>query len=72
MAGLKSAPQASVTDTALYIAGISRELRELARSTDLDFLAYLLAMVEEDAAEIARRQREGAGTAIRALSSVEQ
>jgi hypothetical protein len=37
-----------------YVANISSEFRDLARSHDLRFLAYLLAMVFEEAANQAR------------------
>ena len=33
----------TAADTALYIGGLARELRELAAKSDLGFLAYLLA-----------------------------
>ncbi len=36
-------------ETARYIAALARELRTLAAKADLGFLAYLLAMVEDDA-----------------------
>ena len=55
MARDENAPPANTTDTALYIAGLAKELRELARQADLGFLAYLLSMVEEDATDTARR-----------------
>ena len=42
-------------DTALYIQRLARELRTMAAESDLGFLAYLLAMVEDDAAATARQ-----------------
>jgi hypothetical protein len=55
MARDDNAPPANTIDTALYIAGLAKELREMAKKADLGFLAYLLAMVEEDATDTARR-----------------
>jgi hypothetical protein len=45
-------------DTARYIGGLARELRELASKADLGFMAYLLAMVEDDAEATVRRLAE--------------
>jgi len=42
-------------ETARYIEQLARELRTIAAEADLGFLAYLLAMVEDDAAATARR-----------------
>ena len=42
-------------ETARYIQQFAKELRSLAGEADLGFLAYLLAMVEEDAAATVRR-----------------
>jgi hypothetical protein len=39
----------SAEETAKYISGMARELRELAVKSDLGFLAYLLSMVEQEA-----------------------
>lgn len=49
-------PQAPVgaAETAGYIAGLAKELRELALKSNLGFLSYLLAMVEQEAAEAVR------------------
>jgi hypothetical protein len=45
-------------ETADYIALLARELRGLAAKADLAFLAYLLAMVEDDAHATIRRLNE--------------
>ena len=45
-------------ETARYIAGLAKELRALAANQDLGFLAYLLAMVEDDAQATVRRLSE--------------
>ena len=49
-------------ETARYVAEMAKELRALAAKADLGFLAYLLAMVEDDAAATARSfvERKGA------------
>ena len=44
-------------DTARYIATLAHELRALAARSGLDFLAYLLAMVEDEAAKGALARR---------------
>jgi len=36
-------------DTAQYISTLAREMRTMAARADLGFLAYLLAMVEDEA-----------------------
>jgi hypothetical protein len=41
-------------ETARYIQQMAKELRTMAGEADLGFLAYLLAMVEDDAATTAR------------------
>lgn len=46
-------------ETAEYIEGLARDMKRLAAAADLGFLAYLLAMVEDDAAATARRLTEG-------------
>ena len=43
-------------EAAQYIAALARELRLMAAKADLGFLAYLLAMVEDEAAASARKQ----------------
>jgi hypothetical protein len=48
-------------ETAEYIEGMARDLRRLAAAADLGFLAYLLAMVEDDAAATVRRLANGEG-----------
>ncbi len=45
-------------ETADYIATLAKELRTLAARADLGFLAYLLAMVEEDAEATSRKLDE--------------
>ena len=50
-------------DTAQYITILAHELRTLAARADLGFLAYLLAMVEDEAAASVHKQakqRQGA------------
>ena len=45
-------------DTAEYIEGMARELETLAADADLGFLAYLLAMVAQEARRLADRKAE--------------
>ena len=45
----------TAADTAGYIGTMAKEMRGLAAKADLGFLAYLLAMVADDAEETARR-----------------
>ena len=45
-------------DTAQYISMLARELRIMAAKADLGFLAYLLAMVEDEATATVRKQAE--------------
>lgn len=50
-------------ETAQYISVLAHELRTMAAKANLGFLAYLLAMVEDEAGAAAQRgdtQREGA------------
>ena len=50
-------------EAAQYIAALAHEMRMLAAKADLGFLAYLLAMVEDEAGSSIRKQaeqREGA------------
>lgn len=42
-------------DAALYIETLTRELKRLAHSPDLEFLAYLLAMASEEARAVGRK-----------------
>jgi hypothetical protein len=42
-------PPRDARDTAVYIQRMAKELRALAVEAELGFLAYLLAMVEDDA-----------------------
>jgi hypothetical protein len=53
----------TAADTASYIGTMAKEMRGLAAKADLGFLAYLLAMVADDAEETARRlaRREAGG-----------
>jgi hypothetical protein len=48
-------------DAASYIETMAKELRAMAASADLGFLAYLLSMVEDDAADTLRRLDEKVG-----------
>jgi hypothetical protein len=52
---LPQGPKPAAAETADYIRVMSAELRGLAARADLPFLAYLLAMVEDDAQATARR-----------------
>lgn len=45
-------------ETAQYIHALARDLKQLARDAKLGFLAYLLAMVEDDAATTIRKLDE--------------
>jgi hypothetical protein len=54
-------PSRNPLETAEYIEGLARDLRRLAAAADLGFLAYLLAMVEDDAAATVRRLGNGKG-----------
>lgn len=45
-------------DTAHYISLLAHELRTMADKANLGFLAYLLAMVEDEATASVRRQAE--------------
>lgn len=51
--GVESAPDPG--ESARYIESMARELRRLASGSGLGFLAFLLRMVEDDAAAEARR-----------------
>ncbi|MBZ0228861.1 MAG: hypothetical protein K8F58_10490 [Bauldia sp.] len=46
--------QGDARDAARYIESMAKELKGLADKADLDFLAYLLAMVENEAASAGR------------------
>jgi hypothetical protein len=46
---VKSSPKSPAVETAEYIAGMAREMRVMASTADLGFLAYLLSMVEAEA-----------------------
>ena len=56
LANVKSESKSTTAETAEYIGGIARELRSLASQADLGFLAYLLSMVEQEAAETSSRK----------------
>ena len=60
---LSDAPlQPNGEETAQYISMLAHELRTMAAKADLGFLAYLLAMVEDEATANVRKraeQREG-------------
>ena len=58
MSSEKPGLRPDVVDTARYIGGLAREMRTLAAKADLGFLAYLLAMVEDDAEATVRRLSE--------------
>jgi predicted enzyme related to lactoylglutathione lyase len=55
MAATGTEPKSTPADTAGYIGMMAKEMRALAAKADLGFLAYLLAMVADDAEETARR-----------------
>ena len=64
MAGMSSEKpglRPDAVDTARYISGLAHEMRTLAAKADLGFLAYLLAMVEDDAEATIRRHAERKG-----------
>ena len=50
---------AEAVETARYIGNMAKELRAMAVRADLDFLAYLLSMVEDDAVATLQRLDEG-------------
>ncbi len=53
-----------IVGTAEYIHGMAKELGALAVGADLDFLAYLLSMVEQEALQASRgHARQGAAHA---------
>ncbi|MEX0696692.1 MAG: hypothetical protein WD099_04050 [Dongiaceae bacterium] len=55
MTSTETEPKPTAADTAGYIGIMAKEMRGLAAKADLGFLAYLLAMVADDAEETARR-----------------
>ena len=59
MTMMRDAPK-SPEDTVRYIENMAKELRTLAGQAGQDFLAYLLAMAEDEAANIVRRAGEEA------------
>jgi hypothetical protein len=65
MASIDSPTTVGAADTALYIAGLAKELRGLASKADLGFLTYLLSMVESEAEETVRRLTEEDNAAAR-------
>lgn len=56
-------PPPDPRETARYVEQFARELRKMAKAADIGFLAFLLAMVEDEAAATLRRLGEG-GTAV--------
>ena len=52
-------PPRDARETAQYIEALAKDLRRLAATADLGFLAYLLAMVEDDAGATVRRLGQG-------------
>ena len=58
MASADAKSKTAAVDTAQYIGGLAKELRGLAAKSDLGFLAYLLAIVEDDAEATVRRLTE--------------
>jgi hypothetical protein len=55
MAAIEGQPKRDPQDTARYIQRLAKELRVMATDSGLPFLAYLLSMVEDDAAATVRR-----------------
>ena len=52
-------PARDARATAQYIETLAKDLKRLAAAADLGFLAYLLAMVEDDAGATVRRLGQG-------------
>ena len=50
--------QRDARDTARYIQRMAKELRSMAVESNLGFLAYLLSMVEDDAAATVRQPND--------------
>lgn len=48
-------PPRNARETAQYIEAMAKDLRRLAAAADLGFLAYLIAMVEDEAGATALR-----------------
>jgi hypothetical protein len=55
METIDRAPPLTARDTADYVERVAKELSSIAAQSDLGFLAYLLSMVEQDAAATTRR-----------------
>jgi hypothetical protein len=55
MASAEPQVPVSTRETADYVERLARELRALAVQSDLEFLAYVFSMVEDDAAATGRR-----------------
>ena len=55
---MKIVPKSTAAETAQYIGGMARELRSMAASADLGFLAYLLSMVEQEAGTALNGQKK--------------
>jgi hypothetical protein len=54
-------PASDTRETARYIEQLARELRDMAAAADIGFLAYLLGMVEGEAAATVRRLSDDQG-----------
>jgi hypothetical protein len=55
MASIESQAQPTTRETVDYVERLVRELRAIAAQSDLEFLAYVLSMVEDHAAATGRR-----------------
>lgn len=55
--------EADPAETARYIGRLAHEMRQMAAKANLGFLAYLLAMVEDEGDAVARQyvERKGGG-----------
>jgi hypothetical protein len=62
---------ATPADTSDYIGGIAKELRAMAAKANLGFVAYLLAMVADEAEATTRRLRDEADRANEPQSTME-
>ncbi len=58
MASIEHQPPPTTRETADYVERVARELRAIAAQSDLEFLAYVFSMVEDDAATMGRRLAE--------------
>ena len=55
MGSIRPKTSPTTRQTADYVERQARELRAIAVQSDLEFLAYLFSMVEDDAAAMGRR-----------------